>query len=98
MVDQYVKESRELEGRALVGVTTAVHAEPLKPETQHGVLLNERIWLFILESLLYMINCFILMTKQPILCGQYKEKIHVDKLAGVERVKHTIGTHPTHLR
>ena len=30
---------------------------------------------------------FILITKQFILCGQYKEILHTDKLAGTERVK-----------
>ena len=35
-----------------------------------------------------MISCFILITKQLILCGLYKENLHTDKLAGADlRVK-----------
>ena len=44
-----------------------------------------RILLFILDKLLCIIKCFILITKQVILCGLWKENLHTDKLAGAER-------------
>ena len=34
-----------------------------------------------------MISCFILITKQHILCRQCKENLHSHKLAGAERIK-----------
>ena len=33
-----------------------------------------------------MIIYFVLITKQHILCGWYKENLHTDELAGAERV------------
>ena len=51
--------------------------------TQVGRMLS-----FILDKLLCMISCFTLITKQLVLCGEYKENLHVltDKLAGAETV------------
>ena len=37
-------------------------------------------------KLLCMIICFILVTKQLVLCGYNKDSLHSDKLAGAEEV------------
>ena len=47
---------------------------------------------FILDKLLCVIICFILITKQLILCGYCKENWHTDKLVGAERVKRTYSS------
>ena len=47
--------------------------------------------MFHLSKLLCMIICFILTTKQHILRGQCREKLHTDELTGVERVKKAEG-------
>ena len=39
--------------------------------------------------IIFVISCFILKTKQLILCGYRKENLHPDQLAGVERVNGT---------
>ena len=45
-----------------------------------------RILFFILIKLLCMTSYFIIITKQPILCGQCNENINSDKLAGAEGI------------
>ena len=41
---------------------------------------------FILDKLLCMIICYILITKQLILCRQSKENLYTVKLAGAQKV------------
>ena len=36
------------------------------------------------------INRFVLFTEHHILCGYFKENLHIDKLAGAERVKYLL--------
>ena len=77
---------------------------PFWPQTTINVLLNspkfypyfsfkhvERILFFILDSLQYVTDSYILTTKQRILYWCCKEKIDVDKIAGAESVKRTIS-------
>ena len=46
-----------------------------------------RILIFISDSFLSMIICFILITKQIILCRLCGENLHTDKPAAAEKVK-----------